>query len=97
MSKTPCQKQLPCVPTRQGTQRAPCCKIEALVPIDARGQIVLPKDLRDKAGIVPGDKLAVIAFESGGKVCCMALIKADDFADTIREALGPLMADILPA
>ncbi|MDH5460211.1 MAG: AbrB/MazE/SpoVT family DNA-binding domain-containing protein, partial [Candidatus Bathyarchaeota archaeon] len=34
-----------------------CCKLEALVRVDERGQIVLPKDLREKAGIKAGDKL----------------------------------------
>jgi AbrB family looped-hinge helix DNA binding protein len=96
MAKDLMAKQGSCAQAKDGGEGAPCCKIEALVPIDARGQIVLPKELRDKAGIEAGDKLAVIAFESGGKVCCMALVKADDFADTIRGALGPLMADILP-
>lgn len=74
---------------------SPCCKIEALVPIDARGQIVLPKDVREKAQIEAGDKLAVIAFESDGKVCCISLVKADAFADTVKGTLGPMMADIL--
>ena len=36
--------------------------VEALVPIDARGQIVLPKDVREKAGINAGDKVAVMAL-----------------------------------
>ncbi len=78
-----------------GGEDAPCCKIEALVTVDARGQIVLPKDVRDKAEIEPGDKLAVIAFESGGKVCCISLVKADTFADTVKGMLGPMMSEIL--
>ena len=27
------------------------CKVESLVTVDERGQMVLPKDLRDRAGI----------------------------------------------
>jgi len=73
----------------------PCCKVEALVSIDARGQIVLPKDVREKAQIEPGDKLAVIAFESEGKICCIALVKADAFQDTVKGMLGPMMSEIL--
>jgi antitoxin PrlF len=73
----------------------PCCKVEGLVPIDARGQIVLPKDVREKAGIEPGDKLAVIAFESEGKICCIALVKAETFAESVKGTLGPVMAEIL--
>jgi len=53
-----------------------CCKIEALISIDERGQMVLPKEVRDKAGIRPGDKLALTSWESEGKVCCMLLVKA---------------------
>jgi AbrB family looped-hinge helix DNA binding protein len=73
----------------------PCCKIEALVSIDARGQIVLPKDVRDKANIEAGDKLAVIAFESEGKVCCISLVKSDAFADSVKDMLGPMMSEII--
>lgn len=74
---------------------APCCKVEALVTIDARGQIVLPKDVREKAEIEAGDKLAVIAFESDGKVCCISLVKSDAFTDTVKDVLGPMMSEIL--
>jgi DNA-binding transcriptional regulator/RsmH inhibitor MraZ len=28
-----------------------CCRVEALVSVDERGQVVLPKELREKAGI----------------------------------------------
>ncbi len=56
------------------------CRMESLVGVDERGQMVLPKDLRDKAGIRPGDKLAVVSWEKDGKVCCLTLIKAEDFA-----------------
>ena len=73
----------------------PCCKVEAVVSIDARGQIVLPKDVREKAGIEAGDKLAVIAFESGGKVCCISLLKSDAFADSVKNVLGPMMSEIM--
>jgi len=31
------------------------------------GQMVLPKDLRDRAGIKGGDKLAVIGWEKEGR------------------------------
>ncbi len=38
--------------------------------------MVLPKDVREKAGIRPGDKLALITWEKDGEVCCLALMKA---------------------
>ncbi len=72
-----------------------CCKVEAVVSVDARGQIVLPKDVREKAGIKAGDKLAVIAFESNGEICCISLVKSDAFAETVKDMLGPMMSGIL--
>lgn len=71
------------------------CKVESLVSVDERGQMVLPKELRDKAGIRPGDKLAVVSWERDGKVCCLTLIKAEDFAGMVKGMLGPVMKDIL--
>jgi AbrB family looped-hinge helix DNA binding protein len=66
-----------------------------MVSIDSRGQIVLPKDVREKAGIAAGDKLAVISFQSGGAVCCISLVRAEAFAETVKETLGPVMTGIL--
>ncbi|RJP64828.1 MAG: AbrB family transcriptional regulator [Candidatus Abyssobacteria bacterium SURF_17] len=68
-----------------------CCKIEALVTLDARGQILLPKEVRERAGLQPGDKLAVISYESGEKISRITLVKAEEFAETAREMLGPMM------
>ena len=72
-------------------QGAGCCKVESLISVDERGQMVLPKDLRDKAGIKPGDKLAVISWEREGSICCFTLIKADSLAGGIKDFLGPIM------
>ena len=72
-----------------------CCKVEALVSVDERGQMVLPKELREKAGIKPGDKLAVTSFEKDGKVCCLSFIKADELTDMITNMLGPVMDEII--
>jgi len=84
-----------CCETGSVTENVECCKVDAIVTIDGRGQIVLPKDLREKAGVRVGDKFAVISHESGGKVCCISLVKADDFAETIKDMLGPMMKGIL--
>ena len=48
-----------------------CCKVESVVSIDDRGQMVLPKEIREKAGIKAGDKLAVITMKNEDKVCCL--------------------------
>jgi AbrB family looped-hinge helix DNA binding protein len=71
-----------------------CCRIESLISIDERGQMVLPKDLRDRAKIKAGDKLALIAWEKDGEVCCLTLIKADALAQGVKSFLRPLMRDL---
>ncbi len=71
-----------------------CCKVEAVVSIDDRGQMVLPKEARDKAGIRAGDKLAVISWGKGGEVNCLTLMKAEAFGGMVKGMLGPLMTEI---
>lgn len=65
-------------------------KMEALLSVDERGQMVLPKDLREKAGVRPGDKLALFTFEKEGEFCCMALVKAENVSRVVSTILGPL-------
>ena len=72
-----------------------CCKIESIVTVDERGQLLLPKELRDRAGIRAGDKFALIGVEAEGQVCCLTLLKADDLADAATEKLGPLVKVIV--
>ncbi len=64
-----------------------CCSVESVVSVDERGQMVLPKDIRDKAGICPGDKLVVIAMKRDGKFCCLSLIKAQDFEGFVKNLI----------
>jgi len=73
-----------------------CCRIEAVVSVDDRGQLVLPKEIREKAGIKAGDKLAVIMHgpHGAGDVCCVSLIKAEGLAEGVRTMLGPMMKEI---
>jgi antitoxin PrlF len=71
-----------------------CCKVEALISVDERGQMVLPKEMRDRAGIHAGDKLALASWEKEGKVCCFILIKAGEFGDMVKGLLGPLMKEM---
>jgi antitoxin PrlF len=63
--------------------------------VDERGQMVLPKDVRQAAGIRAGDKLALILWRKDGAVCCMSLIKADQLTGMVQGRLGPLMKDII--
>ena len=67
------------------------CRVEAVLSVDERGQMVLPKDVREKAGIRTGDKLALISWERDGSICCLALMKADTLNGMVKGVLGPLM------
>ncbi len=73
-----------------------CCKIDAIVTVDSKGQMVLPKDLRQRARLKPNDKLAVMALESGdGEVCCFIMMKADALGGTVKNMLGPILQEAL--
>jgi len=77
-----------------GDKGASCCKVESLISVDERGQMVLPKDLREKANIKPGDKLALISWEKEGEVCCLAMIKSEYLAERVKDFLGPVMKNM---
>ena len=61
-----------------------CCKVESIISIDERGQMVLPKEVREKANMHPGDKLAVIRWEKDGKVYCLSFVKVEKLTDMLR-------------
>lgn len=65
--------------------------VEAILTIDDRGQMVLPKDLRERADIKPGDKLALISWEKEGSICCFALMKTENLSGMVQDVLSPLM------
>ena len=70
-------------------------RVESIVSIDERGQMVLPKELRDKAKIRPGDKLALISWDKGGEICCLYLIKTEYLAESVRDFLGPMAREVV--
>jgi antitoxin PrlF len=72
----------------------PACRVEAILTVDERGQMVLPKDIRDRAGIQPGGKLALISWERDGEVCCISLINTGRLMGLVQEALAPMMKDM---
>jgi antitoxin PrlF len=71
-----------------------CCRVDAVVSVDSKGQIVLPKDLREKARLKPDDKLAVIGCERDGELCCIMMVKAEELGKTVKIMLGPMMKEI---
>lgn len=72
-----------------------CCKVESVVSVDDRGQMVLPKEIREKARIEAGDKLAVISCEKEEGTACILLIKTEELAGMIKDLLGPMMKELL--
>jgi AbrB family looped-hinge helix DNA binding protein len=77
-----------------------CCSatggfhVDAVINVDERGQMVLPKDVRERAGIQPGDKLALITWQKDGEVCCMSLVKTTALAEMVKGLLGPMVQEI---
>ena len=71
-----------------------CCTVEAVLSVDERGQMVLPKEVRQKAGIGTGDKLALISWERDGEVCCLALMKVGSLSGMVQGVLNPLVQDL---
>lgn len=79
-------------------EKSVCCgsglKVVSVITVDDRGQMVLPKEIRKKARIRAGDKLAVVTWEMDGEVCCISLVKADELAQQIKGLLGPMMKEM---
>lgn len=72
-----------------------CCKVESIVTVDSKGQMVLPKEMREKANIRAGDKLAVVSWEKNGEMCCLTLIKTEYFEEMVKNFLGPMMKEMI--
>lgn len=85
------KKQECCEVAGEGSQ----CRVESLLSVDERGQMVLPKEFRERAGIKAGDKLVLVSWSRDGEVCCMSLIKSEELVDLVKERIGPLMAEVL--
>jgi AbrB family looped-hinge helix DNA binding protein len=73
----------------------PCCKVESVVSIDERGQMVLPKEIREKANIKAGDKLALVSWEQVNDINFIAFIKIEDLNKLVQQMLGPSLKEII--
>ena len=71
------------------------CKVESIVSVDERGQMVLPKELRERARIGAGDKFAITTWEKDGEICCITLIKVENLIKMVKGQLGPIMKEVL--
>lgn len=72
-----------------------CCRVEGTATIDERGQIVLPKDVRTRAGLKAGDRLAVATLNCGDAACCVCLLKTDALSGMLEEFLRPVAKAVL--
>lgn len=64
--------------------------LEAVVRFDEKGQLVLPKDIRDKAGIKAGDKLAIISCGDSENICCLTIMKSDQLHGLLKDVMEPI-------
>lgn len=71
------------------------CRVESIVTMDERGQFVLPKDLRVRAGFAPGDRIAITSWQREGKICCITLTRVEGLTEMVKDQLGPVMKDLL--
>ncbi len=59
--------------------------IFGVVKVGDKGQIVIPKDVRNMYGIKPGDSLMLLGDEKG-----IAMLKTEIFQNIIDQAMGGL-------
>ncbi len=74
--------------------KVPCCQVESVVSVDERGQMILPKEVRDRAGIKAGDKMALVSCGENEGIVCLALIRADKLSAMVKQMLGPVFQDL---
>ncbi|MFX1299173.1 MAG: HgcAB-associated protein HgcC [Promethearchaeota archaeon] len=70
------------------------CRVEAIVSIDSKGQLLLPKNLRNKLTINASDKLVAVSLGDSENICGVFLLKADRFNALVKNFLRPFMKDL---
>jgi len=68
-----------------------CCRVEDIVTVGKKGQIILPKDLRERENIKEGDKFALVNVKGKGDSCCLILMKSDVFEPMVKDVLSPVL------
>jgi AbrB family looped-hinge helix DNA binding protein len=71
-------------------RRAAACRLVSVATVDEHGQMRLPKKVRDSAGILPGERLALVLLKSDADTNRLALVKVEDLTGGIRGILNPL-------
>ena len=62
--------------------------------IDERGQMILPKELRERVGIRGGEKFAIVSWETEDELCCISLIQVKNLNGMVNELLAPMMKEV---
>jgi len=71
-------------------------QIDAIVTLDDRGQIVIPKDVRKSLNFNPGDKFTLMTCnDSKGNLCCITLLKVDQLRGMVQKVLSPVFSEIV--
>ena len=70
------------------------CGVEAVVRVDERGQMVLPRKIREAAGIRSGEQLAVVVWRNEDGLCCISLVKVAALTAMTQKLLGPMMKEL---
>ena len=78
----------------ESSNNLPCCQVESVVSVDERGQMVLPKEIREKANIKAGDKLALVRWNKTNDIDFIALVKIEDLNKMVQQMLGPALKEI---
>lgn len=65
-----------------------------ILSVDERVQMVLSKELREKAGINAGDELAVASGGKNGEVCCITLLEAESLVEMVKGQFRPVMKEL---
>lgn len=70
-------------------------RVEAVISVDGRGQLVLPAAVRTGMGIKAGDKFAVVTHPMENKGTCVILLKVEDLTAALKEHLGPMFEHLV--
>jgi len=78
---------------KQKKSESVCCNVESIIGMDQKGQLLLPKDVRKKIKIQPGEKVAVVSWRKDDDVCCIVLMKADNLSGGVKNVLSPILRE----
>jgi len=72
-----------------------CCRVYSIVTVDSKGQIVLPKEVRDEFNIEQNDKLVLVGCGKEKDSCCIVIMKADRINSIMAAMLQPIFREVI--